>query len=509
MSAPAGAPRASGAGKGRPNILVVILDSARYDDFPGGATPIPKMRFTSALLPESLSFPCAVAPSPWTIPSHASLFTGLYPWEHGAHLKRRLKLDPSFETLPGWLGGQGYASLTASSNGFISPDFGLVNGFTSAAWGDWWERFVHLPNLTRPPNAVNLTPTLDVPRGRLWKLLEEPAKYTNRRPILLDGINRFVDRFIGREGGSYSPFISSWIEPTVGRWLAAQPAERPVFCFVNYYEAHEPYIIDPAELDGGMSRRALARLRMDRTSYLAGRWKPTGEECRELRRLYRGVVGALDERIRRLVGLFQESERWENTIFVLASDHGQAFGERGFIFHGVRLYEPVIRIPLWIRFPDGRFAGRKGRGWASLIDLAPTLLREAGAPVPSFPSAVPLDQLVEEDRPEPVFSMSDGTPAKRTLAKMVPPSVWQAWDRPFLAAYDGTTKAVLDVETDGIEAYDLANDPWEEHDISASDPPGLGMLSERLRWRRGDAFSGTEAARAPELDERLKSWGYE
>jgi arylsulfatase A-like enzyme len=491
-----------------PDILVVIVDCGRADDFPGGANPIPGMPFTGELFRESLSFPNAVASSPWTIPSHASLFTGLYPWESGAHLKQSLRLEPTIPTLAGILGTHGYASFSASANGFLSTDFGLLNGFTSAVWGDWWERFLHLPSNDRPPWAYNYAPTLRLPKGTLWKMLEEPAKYTNRRPVLLDAINRFTSQLVA-PGDSYSPYVGPWIEAAVERWLGGQTKERPVFCFVNYYEAHEPYIIDPAKVAGGLSYRRLAQLRMDRTNFLAGRWHPTPEEFRDLRRLSRAVVQSLDDRLRRLCDVFRRAGRWDNTIVVLASDHGQAFGERGFLFHGVRLWEPVVRIPLWVRWPDGRHRGERGTGWASLIDIMPTLLDAAGAPRPALPSAQSLVELIDQPRFGPVMAMSDGTPARKTLEKMVPRSVWEPWDQAHFAAYSDGRKLILNAATGVVQLFDLKVDPGEVHDLGPSLPPDLAPLGSLLDRTRETLLHGKVTPQPDELDARLKSWGYE
>lgn len=492
-----------------PNFLVVILDAARSVDLPGGSNAIDGMRFCGELLKESLSFPNAVAPSPWTIPSHASLFTGLYPWEHGTHNKRTLRVDPELPTLAGVLGEHGYASFAASSNGFLSLDFGLLNGFRSAAWGEWWERFLHLPQSVLPPRAYNFGPTMRLPSPWLMKRLETPSLYVNRRPILLDFINRFASRLRTPEEPHYSPFISGWIERTVGRWLTQQPATKPVFCFVNFYEAHEPYIIDPSVVEGGMTLRELARMRMDRTNFLAGRWHPTASEYRDLQRLYRAVVGALDERVRRLVEIFRAAGRWDNTVLVLSSDHGQAFGENGFLFHGVRVWESIVRIPLWIRFPDGRYAGARARGWASLVDVMPTLLEEAGVTSPTSHFACRLPHIVDRDRPTPVMAMSDGLSRREILAKLAPAAVVNDWDQPFLAAYQGDTKVIVNVEQESGQLFDLRTDPSESAGVDAAAAPGAGPLwNSALRAARRITERPKDAP-DPALDARLRSWGYD
>src|ERR1700693_5078851 len=111
----------------RPDLLVVVMDCVRASDFPGGTSPVPGMPTAEKLVRESIRFPRAISVAPWTIPSHASLFTGLYPWENGVHMLRELRLDPSVPTLAGMLAKAGYSTFSLSSNGFICPDIGLVN----------------------------------------------------------------------------------------------------------------------------------------------------------------------------------------------------------------------------------------------------------------------------------------------------------------------------------------------------------------------------------------------
>ncbi|MCI4366576.1 MAG: sulfatase-like hydrolase/transferase, partial [Thermoplasmata archaeon] len=84
-----------GASTSRPDLLVVVLDCVRALDFAGGPEAVTPMPFSESLLRESIRFPKAAATAPWTIPSHASIFTGMYPWENGVHMLKELRLDPS------------------------------------------------------------------------------------------------------------------------------------------------------------------------------------------------------------------------------------------------------------------------------------------------------------------------------------------------------------------------------------------------------------------------------
>src|SRR5215469_5335127 len=116
------------SGGSRPDLLLVVLDCVRAWDFPGGRSAIGPMPFVEGFRRESIHFPRAASVAHWTVPAHASMFTGLYPWEHGVHAKGKLKLDPSIPTVAGHLRDAGYRTLCLSANGLVSPGLGLTNG---------------------------------------------------------------------------------------------------------------------------------------------------------------------------------------------------------------------------------------------------------------------------------------------------------------------------------------------------------------------------------------------
>src|SRR5580692_752059 len=122
-------------GADRPNLLLVVLDCVRAWDFPGGSNAAGPMPFVDSLRRESVDHPRTSSVAHWTVPAHASMFTGLYPWEHGVHAKGRLKLDAQGEAVGSLLQGAGYHTLSISANGLIAPSLGLVDGIDRSAWG--------------------------------------------------------------------------------------------------------------------------------------------------------------------------------------------------------------------------------------------------------------------------------------------------------------------------------------------------------------------------------------
>ena len=210
--------------------------------------------------------------------------------------------------------------------------------------------------------------------------------------------------------------------------------------------------------------------------------------------------------MRSIVEVLQRSGRWDNTLFVLTSDHGQAFGEKGIIFHTLRIDEGEIRIPLWVRYPDHSFAGEEGVGWASLIDVVPSIMKTLGCAWDS-PSGVAFDQLVDRPRTDPVLTMGDGIIWKHTDNLMSPDR--RRWlDRLFTAAYQGDDKVLLDATNDQYSAFDVVRDSREEHDLLPGQAERLAPLMTAAKTVASRLQQQTGAVHSAEVEDRLKSWGY-
>lgn len=501
-------------GKGPPpNFLVVVMDCMRATDFVGdGPEDGIRAPFLRALRRESRVFPRAVSPASWTLPSHASLLTGLYPWENGVHGRSSVHLQPSVPTLASRLRNVGYTSFSLSANMLICPEMGLDPGFQQMAWGGWWEPYLRFLSPPEPPGTTGesrpevggIIPFLR--RGPLWRLMHPLAQFVLRHPWCLDAFNRVGHQVTGPEG-PFEPEVCRWIESSLRAHLRRLAPTTPFFTFVNLLESHEPYFWD-ARSDGGLlGWMRYARMRQDRMGWMAGEWAPTAEENRVLHALYRKSVEALDRRIGSMVSVLKEAGRWESTHLFLTSDHGQAFGEHGALFHMLRVDDPIVRIPLWHRDPGGADGGGPAQGWASLIDIAPTLLEAAGASTSGLPSAVPLSSLVDREREGPVLTMSDGCVASE-LRRPMPRARMDQLDRVLVAGYQGNLKLVHDAKDRTFAAYDVQKDPGETRDILPEIRgrlPSLRTEVERVATRL--------LGRAPEsvsadVQDRLRAWGY-
>jgi arylsulfatase A-like enzyme len=494
-----------------PDIFLLILDCVRAQDFPSSGDDPPPMPFVQSLRPESAVFPRAASVSPWTVPSHATLLTGLYPWEHGAHAKRSLVMDPGLPRLPDRLRRAGYRTLLLSANPLLCPPTGFTQGFDAAAWGSEFDRYLRISTSPFPPNTHSLPKAEDGAGARFQQAMfrrlpheEVPiVPWLDRHVPWLSNVNRLVTTL--RDGHSQGDFaVGRWIEPTLARWLASQSPDQPVFVMVNLCDAHEPYFADREALRTIGGARRFGRLHQDRYTWIRERDRLPSDERAALRTLYRSAVARLDSRIRGLVTAFREAGRWDRTLFALTSDHGQAFGEHGALFHRFRVDESLLRIPLWVRYPDRTGAGARAMGWASLVDLFPTFLGAAGGSLdPSLPGR-PLDGLIDQERGPAAFAISDGTVGE----PWIPDEAQTEFNRLWVAAYVRDSKVTYDAESGAFHLWQVDQDPEETRDLWGAEGARLGDLPTRMMEISHQMTAKPVVGPTGPVADRLRSWGY-
>jgi arylsulfatase A-like enzyme len=404
---------------GSPNVLLIVLDTVRADHlslygYHRGTTPT-----LERLAKGGIRFDEARASAPWTLPSHATMFTGR--WPHEVHARWMAPLRGKSATLAGFLGSRGYATAGFVANTlYCSYDTGLDRGFTH------YEDYVFDLEPLGPFRtalladrvvkagsdlALALSRSFDAGPFRPWqqailgRLLASPRKNAER-------INR---DFLG--------------------WLSGRPnRERPFFVFLNYLDAHAPYL-PPA----GTSRRFGSIPQTPRDfSVLVEQWASLDqsrlpERYRAMARdCYDNCLAYLDEC---LGHLFRELERrgeLDRTLVIVTADHGEEFGDHDLFDHGESLYRPEVRVPLLIVPPLGRRQQAVVTRAVSLRDLPATVVEmvglEAGSPFPgeslartwrpeaaNLPSASVLDDgvLSELESPNPANPSRGRSPASR------------------------------------------------------------------------------------------------
>jgi len=329
----------------KPNIILIVCDTLRKDivDLYGGPAEMPNLR---TLAEDSVVYKNAIAPAPWTFPSHVSLFTGLYPSEHGIHETEKRKMpgiiDESLrsrrKTLAEYLHERGYATFGISANLMISTLTGFGRGFdklVTFTYSPWVKSDLatQARNLGGDPMQVI---SVLLKRGEAGKIPRYGIEYLKIR------LQARKTDYPLKKGAE-----------EVNRIAFTMLRKRPFFLFLNYYEAHEPY------------RKFSDKETQD---HLTGIKQISRARVRYLKQQYIEEAEYLDTQIGALIEGLKKRGLYDDSLIILTSDHGQAFGEHGFLYHGTFLYDQVVRVPLVIKYPKNEKL-ENSRGYQSLVGI--------------------------------------------------------------------------------------------------------------------------------------------
>lgn len=428
------------APSGAPDILLVILDTVRAKSLGLYGRKADVSPTLDALAAESIVFERAQSSAPWTLPSHASMFTGLLPHETSTGWDR--PLDDADSTLAEVLTARGYAAAGFVANLlYVSRPLGLDRGFA---------RYEDFPiSLGQVVLSMSLGRELATHDG-----LRELAGWhqvLNRKSA--DRLNR-----------------------DFARWIDGRGAGHPYFAFLNYFDAHEPYEPPPAFrsrfVDPGYRRDDVAHTHSLLRGVDARRldaWAMSPAEVENELGLYEASIASLDASLGRLLDWLEDEGRLDSTLIVITSDHGEQMGEHGLFGHLQSLYQPVTHVPLLIRLPGSELGGMRIETAVSLRDLPSTILDLAGAD-PALLPGESLASLWEKDR-EPRISWAVSE-LHRGLAE-------QPW-YPIAAGLEmqsllnGTIFYICNPDATE-ELYDLSTDP-DESDNLAGTPFGAEAI---------------------------------
>lgn len=407
----------------KPSFVVVILDTVRADHTSAYGYERDTTPNLTRLAARGVRFERAYTTACWSLPSHASLFTGLLPSRHGAH-NEHLALDGGHPTLAELLAANGYETVNVTANAWIGPGTGMSRGFEHNH-ESWRSYHVDLMLLAKRVYFALLAPDRD-------------------------------------KGGADS--IAG-----IRLWLSERDATRPYLLFLNVFEAHAPYQHVPRAFrrrftPADISLRELEAIgtrvftATQNGNLLSADDAATGGD------LLDGAIAAADSVLGQVLELVGD-----DPIMVVASDHGELFGEHTLFGHSNTLYEPLIRIPLLIAggsLPRGLVV----REIVSLTDITPTLLAMAGARAPQvdgtdlsplFGGGGPLEPRpvrAEQFRP---MELAHGWPRNR------PTEIDYLYARK-QAVVGASLKRI--VAADGSDwGYDLATDPGEERPFPGAD----------------------------------------
>ncbi|MGH7712518.1 MAG: sulfatase [Gemmatimonadaceae bacterium] len=321
-----------------PNILVIILDTVRAASFGlyrSAPATTPRLNEWAR---ESVVFDNAYAPAPWTLPSHASFFTGRYAGELDANWK--IPLGDADSTLAEVFRQRGYATGAFVGNmHYTAWDSGLDRGF--AAYRDYrttWNQLLL---------SSSYTQTRLIRQLRAARSFSAAVRAVRNSDLSID----MKHTFDHKRGHEVSRSFLNW-QQSIG--------DRPFLAFLNYFDAHQPYY----------APQAFRTFPTSTTSAI---------------HMYHAAIAWLDAQVDGVLDTLRSRGALDRTVVIVTSDHGELFNEHGLSGHAHNLYRNVLWIPLLVRFPSRVPGNVRVDATVSLRDLAATIADLAGVATPPFP----------------------------------------------------------------------------------------------------------------------------
>jgi arylsulfatase A-like enzyme len=317
---------------GAPNVLLIVLDTvgAEHLSLYGYSRPTtPQLeRFAET----GVRFDRAISTAPWTLASHASRFTGRYPHELSVEWHR--PLDSTYSTLAEVLSDHGYLTAGFVANlTYCSRESGLDRGFA------------HYEDFPLSPAPTILSSSL-------------VAKATD-----IDSL-----RTASYEELLFSRKTAEKINTDLLSWLSRKNSQRPFFVFLNYFDAHAPYV-HPKSFDSMFGKK---KPQLNLQIKPTANWSDS--EVQAELDAHDASIAYLDQQLGLLFEELQKRGLLENTLIVVTSDHGEEFHEHGVMQHGWSTYLKALHVPLVISFPSHVPSGSSVSEPVTLRDLPATVI---------------------------------------------------------------------------------------------------------------------------------------
>jgi arylsulfatase A-like enzyme len=533
----------------RPDIVFLVLDTQRADRLGcyGHRAGQPAKEFssgTATLTPnidrwatQATLFEQAIAPAQWTVPSHASLFTGLYPTAHQVTQSNQ-SLGPDRPHLAELLRAAGYQTVGFCNN----PLVGILNNGFKRGFQTFYNYGGAVPTL--PRSSMGWLPWP-------WNRLAESYTQFLRR------ISYPIQNFFGQSDLAFSLSLNAWLTPLwsrlanfkgqnersigdVVRFLAERESsrdQRPLFLFINLMETHLPFW-PPAEFVDRvapyMRQSREARATMSRWNREAYRWQaPLGEpltelESRVLNDMYDAEVAYQDDYLGRLFDALNGRGRSGNTLTLLVADHGDSLGEHNYMGHAFVAYQELLHVPLIMSWPNCLPKGRRVADPVSTRRVYHTLLGAVGNSLPQEMGGLNLAEIhgltlmetINGRDPEQNSALSEVyaplnfvKAIERRQPELVQPFRCTALRR---AVVKDNVK-LIQVNGRPDEMFDLGRDRLELDNVLGQNPAALNQLNQQLEQtisqverQRDDLAAGVtlDIDGDEQLKKRLRALGY-
>lgn len=423
-----------------PNILLVVMDATRAKNFSLYGHNRPTTPNIERFAERCVVYDKAISAGCWSLPGHASIFTGLHPATHKANDQTQY-LVPEHPTMAEVLRTFGYQTIALCHKRDVGPITGLDRGF---------DKF----------NPLSSTNTL---------------KRLNRRK------DNAIARMMGtRDKGAV------YTNQKIYKLLPQLQAEgRPFFMFVSYLESHIPYR-PPKKfnryLPDGISPSQVSQVNQDRWKYMVGEAEMSEQDFDILAALYDGAITYGDSRINEMLTWLDQQGMLDDMMIIITADHGENLGEHQLMAHGYCLYDTVIHVPLIIHYPDSLVTPGRVEHQVQTVDLLPTILTMLG------------DTSSELFRSMQGYDLLSSNRREFTIAEQAHPDLSQFNERFPEADVSKYDRALKMIRTDNYkyiwasdgnqELYDLQADPDELSNIIKDHQNIADDLKSRLKdWQ--------------------------
>ncbi|MGE0536466.1 MAG: sulfatase-like hydrolase/transferase [Pirellulales bacterium] len=452
----------------KPNVLLITLDTVRKQNLSLYGYSRPTTLQFEKLAQRGALYTNAIAPSSWTLPTHASIFTSLLPFEHGAEQIGR-GLPPGAQTLAGTLQEQGYATAAFIANEMCGQHTGLTQGFQ------------------------------DVDELKPWWC----------GSIVTASAAQFLRGMPRRTAADINQSFLGWLN---------DHDKQPFFAFVNYYDAHSIYEVPDPAFDRFATTAARLRRNFRMKWSIASLPFQPNEPAEQQYALdtYDGAISYLDDQVGKLFDSMQEMGLLDNTIVMVTNDHGEHFGENGKWEHSDSVYRQLIEAPLIVVYPPKIPAGTVIAAPVTLTQIPATVLELAGLdPAPNFrnPSLLSTQPVVSEKSAVVALTHqwpgSDAEPREQLIfSETCPNQEDRSQDRlcsliafgwHYIRRCSDGHEELYDYRADPLDLNNLANEPTCQAKLQTL----RGLM---LQYYPGRETNQVAAAQPPTSRGRVATW---
>lgn len=499
-------------GDGRPNIVFIVSDTSRARNYSTYGYDRPTSPNLSRIANESTTYQNAIATAPWTLASHASMFTGAYTSDHGCN-RSSPHIAEELSTLPELLSDRGYTTRCISSNALVTSNSSLNTGFeetyltTRLFPNDTdYHRIKEAYRNEGRNAAIRDLIALVRKEGGMKDIGNICDKYLRKLLRTRYDTNRFVER-----KGS---------QANVGLFKKLfDPESGPQFFYLNFMETHLKYL-PPSEqrsrfLPDSISTGQLRSLNQDpRLFNYAKAVSMTEEDFSILEDLYDGTVRYTDHLVGQIYDYLDAKGCLDDTLFIFVSDHGENIGDHGLMGHSLALNDALLRVPLVVSYPDQR-SSEDIDGLVQIHDLYSTILD-----VCDFDGSDPNADLSIRSRVLPrtdddssrEYAIAEylGSPfsgLKRMMSEY-PDVDYEQYDYEIKTIYDrdGTKYTIRSTGDERLNLADInGEDPYQSQDTDHRSKQLQQVLFDRV-----DQFGASVSSEpiADDVRETLKDLGY-